>query len=208
VGRVIAQRAFAGILRALLQRRDSGGGIDLSVSLFDVIGDWMNMPLLSHRYLGGAPARLGLTHALIAPYGAYRTADRKQVLIAVQNNREWRVLCEAVLQNPALGGDPRFADNSKRVENRAAMDRAIDAVFGRKTRAELMAALERARIACAPLNSVQDLSHHACLRNLDIRFGGATISVADLPLESGAERHREVPQLNQHGAALRREFKR
>jgi len=58
------------------------------------------------------------------------------------------------------------------------------------------------------LNSVQDLSHHACLRNLDIRFGGATISVADLPLESGAERHREVPQLNQHGAALRREFKR
>lgn len=198
--------AFSGILRALLQRRDGGGGIDLSVSLFDVIGDWMNMPLLSHRYLGGAPSRLGLTHALIAPYGAYRSADRKRVLIAVQSNREWRVFCEAVLQNPALGGDPRFADNPKRVENRAAMDRAIDAVFGRKTRAELMAALERARIACAPLSSVQDLSRHACLRNLDIRFGGATISVADLPLQSDAERHREVPQLDQHGAALRREF--
>ncbi len=204
--------AFSGILRALLQRDGEvgdggkGKGIDLSVSMFDVAGDWMNMPLLSHRYLGGAPSRLGLTHALIAPYGAYQTADDKRVLIAIQNNREWRVFCERVLQNPELGGDRRFADNPRRVENRAAMDEAINAVFGNKTRAELMAMLDGARIACAQLSSVEDLSGHAGLRNLEVRFDAAAISLADLPIQTAGGRHSEVPLLDQHGPAIRQEF--
>ena len=198
--------AFSGILRALLQRAGSGQGLDLSVSMFDVVGDWMNMPLLSHRYLGRAPPRLGLTHALIAPYGAYKTGEGKHVLIAIQNNREWRVFCERVLQNPELGVDARFSDNTGRVENRDAMDEMINAVFLSKPRAGLLALLNEARIACAQLSSVEDLSNHACLRNLDVRFDGATISLADLPIRSDAERHTEVPLLDQHGPAIRREF--
>ena len=200
--------AFSGILRALLQRAGSGegGGMDLSVSMFDVVADWMNMPLLSHRYLGRAPPRLGLTHALIAPYGAYKTGDGKHVLIAIQNNREWRVFCERVLQNPELGDDARFADNTGRVENRDAMDEMINAVFQNKPRAGLLALLDEARIACAQLSSVEDLSNHACLRNLDVHFDGATIALADLPIRSDAERHTEVPLLDQHGPAIRREF--
>lgn len=199
--------AFSGILRALLQREGGEGkGIDLSVSMFDVVGDWMNMPLLSHRYLGGAPSRLGLTHALIAPYGAYQAKDGKHVLIAIQNNREWRVFCEAVLQNPELGGDRRFADNPRRVENRVAMDEAINAVFKNKNCDELMVLLNESRIACAQLSSVEDLSGHACLRNLDVRFGDAAVSLADLPIQIDGGRHTEVPLLDQHGPAIRREF--
>lgn len=202
--------AFSGILRALLQRAGNGvgrgSGMDVSVSMFDVVGDWMNMPLLSHRYLGRAPPRLGLTHALIAPYGAYKTREGKHVLIAIQNNREWRVFCERVLRNPELGEDARFADNTGRVENRDAMDEMINAVFQNKTRAGLLALLNEARIACAQLSSVEDLSNHACLHNLDVRFDGATISLADLPIRGDAKRHTEVPQLDQHGPAIRREF--
>ena len=201
--------AFSGILRALLQREGGNGkgkGIDLSVSMFDVVGDWMNMPMLSHRYLGGAPRRLGLTHALIAPYGAYQTREGKHVLIAIQNNREWRAFCREVLHNPELGDDRRFADNPRRVENRDAMDEAINAVFQNKSRDELIALLNEARIACAQLSSVEDLSNHACLRNLEVRFGDATISLADLPIQIDSPRHTEVPLLDQHGPAIRREF--
>lgn len=198
--------AFSAVLRALIQRGRDGDGVDLSVSMFDVLGDWMNMPLLSHRYLGRAPPRLGLAHALIAPYGAYPTGDGGQVLIAIQSNREWRVFCEAVLQNPDMGNDSRFADNTRRVENRDAMDAAINAVFQNKSRAELLALLDKARIACAQLSSVEDLSNHTFLRNLEVHFGDATISLADLPIQTDGERHTEVPKLDQHGPAIRREF--
>ncbi|MBT4242670.1 MAG: CoA transferase, partial [Planktomarina temperata] len=46
--------AFSAILRALIQRARTGRGIDLEISMFDVLADWMNMPLLAHRYMGGA----------------------------------------------------------------------------------------------------------------------------------------------------------
>jgi len=81
--------AFSAILRALIQRGRTGEGIDLSISMFDVMGDWMNMPLMGHRYMGGAPKPIGLTHSLIAPYGAYSAGDGRQILIAIQSNREW-----------------------------------------------------------------------------------------------------------------------
>lgn len=198
--------AFSAILRALIQRSRTQTGIDLTVSMFDVMADWMNMALISQRYLGHPPARLGLRHALVAPYGAYKTGDGGQILIAVQNNREWQAFCDQVLGQPMLGTDARFANNPERVANRAALDAAIDAVFGRETRARLIAAMDTARIACAPLNSVEDLSSHHLLRNIPVDFAETVLSVADLPIHSDAGRAREVPDLDQHGAQIRQEF--
>ena len=62
--------AFSAILRALHQRHRTGQGLDLEVTMFDVMGDWMNMALCGYRYFGGAPGRTGLTHSFVAPYGA------------------------------------------------------------------------------------------------------------------------------------------
>ena len=98
--------AFSAILRALIQRGKTGTGIDLSISMFDVMADWMNMPLLVQRYLGKTPARTGLTHPVIAPYGPYATAGDSQIMIAMQNDREWRNFCETVLGRAELGTDP------------------------------------------------------------------------------------------------------
>jgi len=55
------------------------------------------MPLLAHRYMGGAPDRMGLKHSFIAPYGAFRCANGALILISVQNNREFIAFCEQVL---------------------------------------------------------------------------------------------------------------
>ncbi len=197
---------FSAILRALIQRFHTEQGVDLSVSMFDVMADWMNMPLLGHRYLGGAPARLGLTHAYIAPYGAYATGDGGQILIAIQNNREWRTFCTSVLGKPELGPDPRFADNTDRVTNRPAMDEEIAAVFGQTDLDDLMTTLNASRIACARLSSVADLHEHEFLRNLQIRFGSADVMVADLPVQTDGGRATNVPALDQHGASVRQEF--
>lgn len=197
--------AFSAILRALIQRGRTGQGVDLSIAMFDVMADWMNMPLMAHRYFGPAPQRLGLTHTFVAPYGAFEAADG-QVLISIQNNREWRGFCEAILNRPALADDPRFADNPDRVANKPALTSIINAVFGRYDTADLLDRLGAARIACARLSSVADLSDHAYLRNLDLTFGGYRVSVADLPIRSDTPRPATVPALGEHSARIRQEF--
>ena len=198
--------AFSAILRALIQRGKTGKGIDISLSMFDVMADWMNMPLMGHRYMGGAPKRVGLTHSLIAPYGAYQAGDGNQVLIAIQSNREWQVFCEKILDNSALGTDARFADNTQRTANREEMDELIDAAFANYSRSDLMQTLENHQIACAQLNSVEDLSNHPYLRNLEVNFADTVVSVADLAVPIEGDRAVDVPDLNQHGDALREEF--
>ena len=198
--------AFSAILRAIIQRGRAGQGIDLSISMFDVMADWMNMPLMGHRYMGGAPRRMGLTHSAIAPYGAYATGDGGQILIAIQSDREWCAFCDRILGQPGLGTDPRFADNTNRAANRPAMDVEINRLFGATDADELMTMLDGARIACARLSSVEDLSDHAFLRNLTVRFADAEVAVADLPVQIDGDRQTQVPALDEHGPAIREEF--
>ena len=99
--------AHAGILQALFQRERTGEGSAIAVSLFDSLADWMTVPLLHYDYGGKAPERVGLRHPSIAPYGAFVTADGKQVVISIQNEREWRNLCQASTGAP--GHDRRCA---------------------------------------------------------------------------------------------------
>ena len=198
--------AFSAILRALIQRGRTGQGIDISISMFDVMADYMNFPLLAHRYLGRAPARMGLTHALIAPYGAYLTLDGHQVLIAIQSEREWRIFCESVLGQPELAEDERFINNSARVSHRNEMDAAINAVFGQMNQKDLVELLDCTRIANGRLSSVEDLSNHEFLKKQTVTYGGTAIELAALPVPVDSDRPDEVPTLNQHGDRIRQEF--
>lgn len=198
--------AYSAILRALIGRGKTGTGCRIEISMFDVLADWMNMPLLSQRYLGGSPPRLGLTHSFIAPYGAYATKGGEKVLLSVQNNREWQMLCRDVLAMPELADDPRFEDNSARLANRTVIDDVINSVFCKLSRVEAMARLDSVRIANAQLSTVDDLSVHECLNNQQVEFANAQIEVAALPVRQDGHRIERVPTLDEHGAQLRKEF--
>ena len=107
--------AYEAILEALIARGRTGEGAAISVSLFDAMADWMTVPLLQHEG-GKPPQRIGLAHPSIAPYGVFRSRDGADILISIQNDREWRVLAEKVLDDAALAADPDFATNVERVE--------------------------------------------------------------------------------------------
>ena len=62
----------------------------------------MTVPLLHLEHAGRAPARTGLSHAMIAPYGAYPVGCGGQMVIAIQNEREWARFCARVLGDAAL----------------------------------------------------------------------------------------------------------
>lgn len=200
--------AHAAVLEALIARGQTGRGQGLKVSLFDAMADWMTVPLLHAQYGGQAPARVGLHHPSIAPYGVYRTGDGKETVIAIQNEREWLRLCAQVLERPALAVDARFADNPARVANRPALDREIAAVFETLERDVLVARLQAAAIAYGAVNSPEDLIDHPQLRRRAVETPGGTIDLVAPPArrEGEAERYRPVPALDQDGAALRQEF--
>src|SRR6201988_1394329 len=79
--------AHAGVLEALIGGARSGKGADIRISMFDVMADWMAVPLLNAE-AGNPPQRLGLAHPSVAPYGAFKSRDGTDVLISIQNDRE------------------------------------------------------------------------------------------------------------------------
>ncbi|WP_394760457.1 CaiB/BaiF CoA transferase family protein [Phenylobacterium sp.] len=200
--------AYQGVLEAVIERGRTGLGQSLEVSLFDSIADWMTVPLLQAEASGVDPARLGLHHVSIAPYGAYACADGTEVLISIQNEREWVSFCAKVLGDPAVAPDPRFADNSARVANRPALNAIIAAVFGALPRAALIAVLDQADIAFGAVNSVLDLAGHPHLRRIAVETPDGPVSIVAPPLvrQGRAMSPGPVPGIGQHSADIRREF--
>ncbi len=117
--------ALIGIQQALMQRERTGRGSAVKVSLFGSAAELMAVPYLQARYGGKAPERVGLKHPTIAPYGAFTCADGRDIVISIQNEREWKRLLAEVLERGELAGDPRLKDNSARVANRDFVDALV-----------------------------------------------------------------------------------
>ena len=95
--------AHAAILEALIARGRTGKGADIRISMFDVMADWLTVPLLNAE-AGNPPQRMGLAHPSIAPYGVFSSKDGKGILISIQSEREWKKLCAEVLGQPDAAG--------------------------------------------------------------------------------------------------------
>ena len=159
--------AHAAILEALIARARSGKGADIRISMFDVMADWLSVPLLNFE-AGQPPQRIGLAHPSIAPYGVFRSKDGKDILISIQSEREWKKLCADVLGKPDLPGDPRFANMVERVRNRNLTDTIVGDAFASMTREQLLKRLSGADIAFAEVNSMADLAVHPHLRRIEV----------------------------------------
>jgi formyl-CoA transferase len=165
------------------------------------------VPLLHGE--GGTPfKRIGLAHAAIAPYGVFKSRDGADILIAIQHDREWRVLAEKVIGEAALGNDPKFASNPKRVENRGETDAKVAASFARYGVVELIKKLESADIAFARVNDWELLSKHQHLRRITVGAPTGPVSMpAPAPMRAGQERtYGPIPALGEHTEIVRKEF--
>jgi itaconate CoA-transferase len=167
--------AYAAILEALIRRGITGEGAQISISMFDVMADWLTVPLLNHEG-GKSPKRVGLAHPSIAPYGVFQPKSGTPILISVQSDREWVKLCVDFLGKPSLGTDPRFLTNLARVSNRAETDAAVAEAFGRYDSAAAIALLVHANIAIASVNSMAGLSEHKHLRRITVDSPNGPIS--------------------------------
>lgn len=188
--------AHAAILEALFARTRSGTGCDIHVSMFDVMADWLTVPLLHHE-AGTSPKRLGLAHPSIAPYGVFASQDGSEILISIQSDREWHALCRHLIKDPALVSDPRFATNVMRVRNREDTDRVVASAFAGFTREELVRSLTKADVAFAEVNDMEALSRHPHLRRaiVETTVGPVSIPAPATLVDGASPRLGSVPRL-------------
>ncbi|EJW12503.1 L-carnitine dehydratase [Rhodovulum sp. PH10] len=196
--------AYQAILEALIARGRTGEGATLSVSLFDSLAEWMTVPLLQHEF-GQTPRRIGLAHPGISPYGVFRSRDGVEVLISIQNDREWRMLAREVMDDPALAKDPDFATNIDRMARRPETDGRVQAAFGALDANELTEKLAAAEIAFARVNEMAQLSTHPHLRRVTVDTPSGPVTYPAPPGARG-KCFGPVPALGAHTEAVRREF--
>jgi itaconate CoA-transferase len=199
--------AYSGILTALIARAATGRGAAIDVSLFDALGEWMSQPAYYTAYGGAPPPRSGAAHASIAPYGPIRAADG-EIVVAVQNAREWTRFCADVLGRPELEHDDRFRTNALRVRNRTALHLAIESILGPLPLAEIVRRLDGAAIAYARMNEVSEYLRHPQLverdvwRDVDSPAGALRAPLPPVRIEGVDPVMRAVPALGEHTAAI------
>jgi itaconate CoA-transferase len=152
--------AYSGILAALFQRERTGKGARVEVSMFEALCEWMMFPLYYANCGGLAFRRSGPYHAAIFPYGPFHTSDGRTVMIGIQNEREWKVFCERVLNCPEITADPRFDSNSQRVANRDSLGSILDMFFSRLKMKDLVELLDATGIANSQMNNLEDVWKH------------------------------------------------
>jgi crotonobetainyl-CoA:carnitine CoA-transferase CaiB-like acyl-CoA transferase len=201
--------ALVGIQQALLLRKRTGHGSAVKVSLFGSAAELMSVPYLQTRYGGKPPARVGLKHPSIAPYGAFTCADGRDIVISIQNEREWGDFCRKVLQRPDLLEDARCAGNAARVAHRDFVDGTVAEVIGALPSATAIDRLTAAQTAFGSVNSVHDLIEHPQLRTRRMVVNGRSVDMPTLPwgTEWDVATFEEAPALNAQGASLREEFR-
>ncbi len=156
--------AYSSILNALLLRHKTGLGSHLDVSMLESMVEWMSFPMY-YAFEGAAPPpRAGASHATIYPYGPFPVGDGNTIMLGLQNEREWVIFCEKVIEQKALAIDPEFDNNTKRTANRARLRAVIVELFSKMTIAQVEQKLEEAQIANARVNEMKDVWAHPQLK--------------------------------------------
>jgi crotonobetainyl-CoA:carnitine CoA-transferase CaiB-like acyl-CoA transferase len=194
---------YSSILAALLSRERTGRGERIDISMLECLAEWVMPALYMWQGTGRIPARVGIRHSMIVPYGAYRCADGA-VNFAVQNEREWLRFCYTVLQMPQLGADERFATNAQRLNNRVELETLIEQQFALLPVRVVMARLEEADIATGAVNDMPAVANHVQLaargRWVEVSSPNGMISALLPPhnLLGRSPRMGAIPALGEH----------
>ncbi|UUZ68868.1 CoA transferase [Polaromonas sp. P2-4] len=207
--------AYSSILAALMQQHKRGGtgkGAHIDVSMLESLAEWMGYPL--YYAYGGAtpPPRSAASHATIYPYGPFAAGDGGTVMLGLQNEREWLVFCEVVLEQPELASDPRFDSNARRNEHRDTLKAIILDTFAGMSTAQVVGKLDQAQIANARMNSMAEVWEHPQLkahnrwRQVVTPVGAIAALLPPGRISSFDYRMDAVPAVGQHTQAILREL--
>lgn len=209
-----AMYAFASILAALYERKSTGRGRFIDISMLECLAEWMMAPIYHQLYAGCSPPRMGMRHNMIVPYGPFQTGDGSWVNLAVQNDPQWVRLCRDVLMRPELAADSRFNTNERRVENRGVLEALIEENLRTHTLASITGRLTLSDIPFGELRDVAGLVAHPQLRKrrrwfwIDTPNGRVRALKHPMNLLGLEIRDDPVPEIGEHSVEIRQELAR
>lgn len=145
--------AVQAILAALIARRNDGQGQGIDLALFDCQLAMLANVASATLVTGQEPQRFGNAHASVVPYQVLPVRDG-EIVLAVGNDRQFKLLCEAVLERPALAADARFATNRARLEHRDALIPLLAEALRTRDGADWLARLGSTGIPCGQVRGV------------------------------------------------------
>src|SRR3546814_81858 len=176
--------------------------------MLDSTVECMSFPLYYAFDGAEPPPRAGASHATIYPYGPFPVGDVSEVMLGLQNEREWAAFCTTVLQQPELASDDRFNSNSLRVANKETLRVLIVTAFALLSRKQVIERLEAAGIANASVNTMHDVWAHPQLaarqrwRTVDSSAGPLPAMIPPATNSSFQARMDKIPDLGEHSASL------
>lgn len=196
--------AAFGTMAALWHARATGQGQYVDVAMTDSILALSELVVSQFSYRGVSPVPAGNGIPGMAPFGTIKVKDGI-IAIAAPHDAQWRVLCE-LIGSPQLARDERFATESTRWDNQAALHHAIEAFTLTKTKDELRA-LFGGRVPFSPIYTAQDIfrdphfSARQMLPEVEQPGSARPVAVPGVPVKlsktPGQVRHR-APLLGEH----------
>ncbi len=198
-----------GINAALYHRTKTGLGQKIDVSMLDCQASILENALARYQVEGKSPEPLGNRHPTITPFQAFKASDGHFV-VAVGNDNLWKSFCMAI-QRPDLIDDPRFLTNGLRTDNIDALVTILEPIFTQKPMNEWLGIIEKAKVPCAPINTVDKLFEDEQLkaRNMiidlhdkdagDIKIAGNPIKMTTVPEVS---RRNPAPGVGEHNEEI------
>lgn len=198
-----AHHAFGAICAALVDRERSGRGARLEISLFSATLASLINVVQGSLVTGVEAGRYGNAHPSIVPYQLFHASDRA-FAIGSGTDRHFRLLCERVIERPALAEDPRFATNTGRVAHRETLVPLLEAIFRTRPAAEWIARLRAAAIPCSLVQGVLEALRGPGGAQLIVDVDGTYETVRN-PIRIDGERlpiRSSPPRLGEHTEAI------
>ncbi|KAJ5393021.1 hypothetical protein N7465_011995 [Penicillium sp. CMV-2018d] len=146
------------IIAAVYARRDKGRGQKIDTSLFERQVSLLSNVAMFWLNAGELMKRWGIEHPRIVPYQAFKTKDSHLVLGSTKN-RQFQTLCH-LMKLSGWPTDPRFVDNSSRVQNRAELKRILEPIVSANETEVWLAGFEGSGLPYGPVNTVEEVFSH------------------------------------------------
>ena len=203
--------AALGIMARLAGRNEESTGVSMDVSMLSSLMSMLSFHATDYLNSGAPVTRSGNDHALVAPYGLFRTADG-EIALAPSNDAFVARLAKA-LDIEEIGSDPRFSTNAARMAHRREVNALIEACTIKQTTAHWIDILNRAGVPCGPVYSIGDAFADPQVRSQDIAIeteaDGMPLSILGSPVKYD-DREFEIrlppPALGAHTDAILQEI--
>jgi itaconate CoA-transferase len=204
--------ATVGILLALYQRERTGRGQVIDISMFDSAVAWLGYFPHHFWHRGEEPARVGMRHHYIVPYGPYLAGDGVYVTMAVASPQDWEVFCRKVIERPELLEDERFRTAPDRRKNRAILEEMVEKFFLERPHDEWLQRLRDAELPHGKLNGIGEVLAHPqaiarkMIREMESPVGTVPVIGSPLRLSDSPARFDPIPALGQDTEAILKEL--